>query len=110
MYQKMVEQDKIDEILDITFEGESMFDPDFQDDVKETHKMLKYPPEFKHVDNPDELIKSILKNQLGLEEKPAQSEIKKIVKRGATRKKGKTIMFGEFVDRMQKLEPEFEKF
>lgn len=79
MYQKMVEQDKIDEILDITFEDGSMFDSNFQDDVKEAQDMLKHPPEFKNVDNPDEFIKYIIKNQLGLEEEPVQSEIKKIV-------------------------------
>ena len=82
--------------LRVLFVEDENYTPALNMENLQTDNNLKY--NFEHVDDPDELIRDIMSQELGLVENPTDKQIKEIINNPKKRRKAKTTFFGEIVD------------
>jgi len=82
--------------LRVLFVEDENYTPALNMENLQTNNNLRY--NFEHVDDPDELIREIMSQELGLVENPTDKQVKEILNNSKKRRKAKTIFFGEIVD------------
>jgi len=104
MVNKMLDDDELKETIRAFFiEGEGQTPASGGLKIKPVDSNESFEIDFKFNSEPDEnleeFIKARMKEELGLIENPTESQLKEIIDRKVKRKpKGKTILFGEFID------------
>jgi hypothetical protein len=104
MVNKMLDDDELKETIRAFFiEGEGQTPVSGGLKIKPVDSNESFEIDFKFNSEPDEnleeFIKARMKEELGLIENPTESQLKEIIDRKIRRKpKGKTILFGEFID------------
>jgi hypothetical protein len=99
---KMLDEDELKETLQALFiDGEGQTPVSGGLKIKPVDHNESFEIDFNSEpdENLEEFIKARMKEELGLIENPTESELKEIIDRKVKRKpKGKTILFGEFID------------
>jgi hypothetical protein len=104
MVNKMLDDDELKETIRAFFiEGEGQTPVSGGLKIKPVDSNENFELNFKFNSEPDEnleeFIKARMKEELGLIENPTESQLKEIIDRKVKRRpKGKTILFGEFID------------
>jgi hypothetical protein len=106
MVNKMLDDDELKKTIKAFFTEDGSLTPNFGKlkmeplDLNEK-SALKHNFNLKSDENLEEFIKARMKEDLGLIENPTESQLKEIIDRKVKRKhKGKTILFGEFLDKI----------
>ena len=97
---EILEDKKVEERLRVMFvDNESISPSVYGVEMQSIQENRGFKYDFKTVEDSDQLIKSIMEKDLGLVENPTDRQIEEIIKRPRKKVKGKTIYFGEFIER-----------